>query len=233
MEKMSLQTSEINKLKNMVVNLENTYKLAQINAKTHEKKYIILNEELKKLQNELTLKEQISYVKNHLWNKIIEAINDVWRSIQVIFEQRDLLKVVLAEIQKTNDELDIKIEQAIELIKFLNRKNYQEIEELYITDRNETILEIRKVSTKKNLMKQLEEKCENMNIAITKFMVKFENLRQISLPRILVINDKLMPQEDYNKNIREFAKEKVKKTGGQGTPIGKVLLGSFEDLFYL
>ena len=34
MEKMSLQTSDINRLKNMVDNLENTNKLAQINAKT-------------------------------------------------------------------------------------------------------------------------------------------------------------------------------------------------------
>ena len=78
MEEMSLQTSEINRLKNMVDNLENSNKLAQINAKTHEKISIRLNEELKKLHKELSLKEHISYVKNHLWNKIIEAINDVW-----------------------------------------------------------------------------------------------------------------------------------------------------------
>ena len=69
-----------------------------------------------------------------------------------------------------------------------------EIEEAReIVDRTITILEIRKFISKKNLMKQLEEKCENMNIAITKFMVKFENLRQRGLPNILVINDKLMP----------------------------------------
>ena len=131
MEEMPLQTSEINRFKKMVDNLENTKKLAQINAKTHDKKSIRLNEELKKLQKELTLKEQISYVKSHLWNKIIEAINDVWPSIQVIFEQRDLLKAALEEIQKTKEELDNKLEQAIELIKFLN-KNKQELKELEI-----------------------------------------------------------------------------------------------------
>ena len=36
MEEMSHQTSEIKGLKNMVDNFENTNKLAQINAKTHE-----------------------------------------------------------------------------------------------------------------------------------------------------------------------------------------------------
>ena len=92
------------------------------------------------------------------------------------------------------------------MIKFLNKKNKQELEELQITDKTETILKIRKVITKKNLMKQLEEKCENMNITITKFMVKFENLRQRIFPNILVINEKLMLQEDYSKNIREYAK---------------------------
>ena len=82
----------------MIENLEDQKKLAQINAKTHEQKAIRLNEELKKLQKELTLKEPMSYVKNHLWNKIIETINDVSPSIQVIFEQRDLIKATLAEI---------------------------------------------------------------------------------------------------------------------------------------
>ena len=56
-------------------------------------------------------------------------------------------------------------------------------------------------------MKQLEEKCQNMDVAITRFMVKFDILSQKGLPNLLVINDKLMKQEYYNKNIREFSKE--------------------------
>ena len=55
-------------------------------------------------------------------------------------------------------------------------------------------------------MRKLEEKCESMNTAITKFMVKFTNLRQKVLLDIIVINDKLMPQNDYDKKIRDFAK---------------------------
>ena len=82
-------------------------------------------------------------------------------------------------------------------------------------------------------MRELEEKCESMNTTITRFMVKFTNLTQKGLPDIMVINDKLMPQNDYDKKIREFAKEQVNKPSGQGIPIGKLLLKSFEDLFYL
>ena len=42
-----------------------------------------------------------------------------------------------------------------------------------------------------------------------------------------------MPQNDYDKKIREYAKEQVNKPTGQGIPTRKVLLKSFEDLFYL
>ena len=64
-------------------------------------------------------------------------------------------------------------------------------------------------------------------------MVTFEILRQRGLPNILVINDKIMPQEDYNKKIRDHTKEQVDKIEGQGISTGKVLHKSFEDLFYL
>ena len=89
---MSLQTNEINKLKKVINNLEDTKKLAQINAKTHEQRANRLNTKSKNLQKYLTLKEPIPYVKNQLWSKVIEAINDAFPSIQVIYKQRDLLK---------------------------------------------------------------------------------------------------------------------------------------------
>ena len=72
-----------------------------------------------------------------------------------------------------------------------------------------------------------------MNTAITRFMVKVTKLRQKGLPDIMVINDKIMPLNDYDKKIREYAKEQVNKPTGQGIPIGKILLKSFEDMFYL
>ena len=142
MEEMSLQTNEINRLKKVIDNLEDTKKLAQINAKTHEQRANKLNVELKNLQKDLTLKEPMSYVKNQLWSKIIESINDVWPSIHVIYEKKDLLQAAQEEIQKTRDELGAKPEQALEIIKFLNSKNKKELEEIEITGRTKTILEI-------------------------------------------------------------------------------------------
>ena len=82
-------------------------------------------------------------------------------------------------------------------------------------------------------MRQPEEKCEGMNTAITRFIFKLTNLRKKGLPNIMVINDKLMPHNDYHQKIREHAKDQVNKPTSYGIPTRKILLNFFEDLFYL
>jgi hypothetical protein len=48
--------------------------------------------------------------------------------------------------------------EATKIIKFLNSKTKEELEDLKIEDRMETILEVKRVLTKRGLMLQLEEK---------------------------------------------------------------------------
>ena len=121
----------------------------------------------------------------------------------------------------------------MKLITFLNSKNRAELEELQVQDRTETILQIKKILTKRNLMNTLEEKCDAMNISITKFFTKYTMLRQASIPDIHVFNENLMNQKDYDKKIRDYAKEQVNKPLPQGSPTGKVILQYIEDLFFL
>ena len=64
-------------------------------------------------------------------------------------------------------------------------------------------------------------------------MAKLQILREKGLPNPLVINDKLMPQEDYNRRIREVAKDQASNSSMKGIPTGKVLYQTFENLFYL
>lgn len=52
----------------------------------------------------------MAYIKNQLWSKIIESINDTCPSIQVIYEKKYLLMVVKEEILKTKEELGAKPE---------------------------------------------------------------------------------------------------------------------------
>ncbi len=79
----------------------------------------------------------------------------------------------------------------------------------------------------------LEDKCQTMQLAVDRFMTKFEILRENGLPSPLVINDKLMTQEDYNKKIREVAEEQTNNSSMSGIPTGRVLYQTFENLFYL
>jgi len=119
------------------------------------------------------------------------------------------------------------LEEATRIIHFLNSNNKYELQELEIPDRASTILEVKKVLTKRNLMMNLEDKCQTMQLAIDRFMVKFDILRQKGLPNPLVINDKLMLHEDYNRRIREVARDLVNTCSMKGMPTGKVLYQTF------
>ena len=48
-----------------------------------------------------------------------------------------------------------------------------------------------------------------MEVAITRFMMKFDVLRQKGPPNPLVIHEKLMKQDGYDNKMREIAKEQV------------------------
>jgi len=124
-------------------------------------------------------------------------------------------------------------EEVAKIIQFLNTKNKYELQKLEIEDKTETILEVKKVLSKRNLMQNLEDKCQNMQLAIDRFMAKFQILREKGLPNPLGINDKLMTEEDYNKKIREVAKDPINTSSMKALPTGKVLYQTFENLFYL
>lgn len=96
------------------------------------------------------------------------------------------MKEASEAIQKVKEDLGEKPDEAFKIIKFLNSKNKYELEKLGIVDRTKTILEVKKVISKINLMVQLEEKCQNMKLAVNRFFDKFEVLRQKGLPNILV-----------------------------------------------
>jgi len=86
-----------------------------------------LNERLKKLEKELTMKEPLAQGKQQLWANIINYVNDIWPSIQVIFEQIDLIKETSEEIQKVRAQLGKKPKEISRVIQFLNSKNKNEL----------------------------------------------------------------------------------------------------------
>ena len=111
-----------------------------------------------------------------MWANIINSVNDIWPSIQIIFEQNDLINEASDAIQKVKTNLGKKPEEASKIIKFLDSKNKYELEELGIADRKESILKVRKVISKRNIMLQLEEKCQTLELTMNR-VFKFDILR--------------------------------------------------------
>ena len=81
-----------------------------------------------------------------------QSINNVWRSIQTIYEQIDLIAVAQVEIQRARNLLRHMPKQANRLIQFLNTKTSEELAALVIRDRTTTILTIKRVLTMRTLI---------------------------------------------------------------------------------
>lgn len=92
--------------------LEDEKKIAQIMDKNEVQKTKRLSERLQNLEKELTLKDPLAQAKQILWANIIDLVNDIWPSIQVIFEQNDLVKEASEAIQRVRAELGNMSEEA-------------------------------------------------------------------------------------------------------------------------
>jgi len=141
--------------------------------------------------------------------------------------------VAIEEIHKTLEELGDKPEEANQLIEFLNSRNKYQLDELEIEDRIGTIIEIKKVPTKRNLMLNLEKRCQSIQTDIDIFMTKFGILREKGLPSPIVIHDKLMTQDDYIERLNKLATSQASTLGVKALPTRKVLYDSLENIFFI
>lgn len=87
MEGMSIQAMEINKLRENVASLEPGYKLAQFMQRKEAENAQRISERIKVLEKDLTLEKPLGKTKEMLWANIIDFVNDILPSIQVIFKQ--------------------------------------------------------------------------------------------------------------------------------------------------
>lgn len=93
MKEMSVHTTELKKIKEQVTSLENNCKLAQIWHKEETQRNLRMAERIKSLDKDLTLQELLGDMKEILRADIIDSINVVWPSIQIIFEKTELVNM--------------------------------------------------------------------------------------------------------------------------------------------
>jgi hypothetical protein len=187
-----------------------------------------LKKELQQLQKKTMAGKTLTEVKEIVWTDITKSINEIWPMIQIMFEQNELLHRSKQAIEKIRVELGDMPAQANEIIRFLNSKTREELEELKIKDRIETIIEVKRVLTKRSIMLQLEEKVQFMDQGVQKFFNKIDALQKKGLPSLKVINEKLMTLPDYKKILAKVSKDSSKFVGIQGSITGKAFMDALQ-----
>jgi len=110
--------------------------------------------------------QTLAEAKETVWMDILDSMNGIWPCTQIIFEQKELIEKSTKTVTEVREKLGDMPTKASNIIKFMNSKNKYELEELGINDRTSTILEVKKVLTKINIITQLEEKCETLELGV-------------------------------------------------------------------
>jgi len=173
MEALKLQVSELKETKEKLAKLEISYDKSKVTVAEKKREVKALENKVKALEKDLSLDKRLGEIRGILWANINESISNVWRSIQIIYEQIDLIVAVPVEIQRARNILGHKPEQANRFIHFLNTKTKEELEALEIRDRTSTILTIKSVFTMRTLMQNLERKSQDMQVEVSYFLEKF------------------------------------------------------------
>ena len=71
--------------------LETDCKLDQIQQREETQKALRMGEKIKVLEKYLTLQKPLGQTKEMILTNIIDFVNDIWPSIQVIFEKTELV----------------------------------------------------------------------------------------------------------------------------------------------
>lgn len=142
--------------------VEKSYDKSKISVAKKIREVKPLENKVRILDRDLAMDKPMVEIKGILWKSINQSLNNVWPSIQTIYEQIDLVNATHGEIEKSRALLGQMLDQANRLIQFLNNRNREQLEQLGIPDKTCTILEIKRVLTKRNLMQNLERRCQDM-----------------------------------------------------------------------
>jgi hypothetical protein len=182
MEEMTLRGTEIDTLKKEVENLQEIKTSYQTSYNIERQASEKLKKEIQWLTKQTVGGKTLAEAKENIWTNISKSMNEIWPMAQIMFEQHELVLRSRHAIDKIRGELGEMPTKANEIIKFLNSNTKEELEDLKVEDRTETILEVKRVLTKRGLMLQLKEKSQNIEVRVQRFFNKIEVLQKKGLP---------------------------------------------------
>ena len=132
MEEISIKGKEIEKLKAQFENIQE--QKLKINNKyvVELQKSHRQTQRIEQLENESVMAQTLAQANENIWVKINEAITEIWPSIEIFFQQEELVQISKEILEKVKDSLGQIPGEANTLIKVLNSKTKDELEEFEI-----------------------------------------------------------------------------------------------------
>jgi len=161
----------------------------------------------------------------------------MWKPIQIIREQIDMVAAAQEEIQRARDSLGNMLEQANRLIHLLNTHTKEDLAKLDIRDRTSTILIIKRVLTMRNFIQNIERKFQEMQMEINAFTQKFTALEEKGLPSLLTDDHRLMTHVAYVHRLNTYMDSQATTSssfvGEKALGSGQSLYDNLENLFFI
>lgn len=143
---------EIEKLKTLLEKIQNDKIRVDNTHRAEVQKKFRLTRQIDKYENESLIAQTLAKAKEKIGIDINSTMAKLWTSIQIIFQHEELVKRSKAVITGVKKDLENMHGEKNKIIKVLNSKTNEELEEFGIDDITNTVLEVRRVLTKKNLM---------------------------------------------------------------------------------
>lgn len=90
---MRLHVTKLQTVKEQFATLEQKYDLSKINFVEKVRENKGLEQKVKSLEKDLTFDRLLVEIRKIIWANITQSINDFWPSIQITFEQMELIKL--------------------------------------------------------------------------------------------------------------------------------------------
>jgi len=132
MEEMDLQGTKISRLKKEFEDLKQLKSSYQTRYSMEKQTSYKLKQELQKLQKQSVASKTLIEGKENIWRDISKSINEIWPMVQILFEQKELVQRSRQAIEKIKGDLGEMPTESTQIIRFLNSKTKEELEDLNI-----------------------------------------------------------------------------------------------------
>jgi hypothetical protein len=96
-----------------------------------------------------TWNPMLKVAKHVMWDQIAILIRHNWTQLSLVGDELELIKVAQDDINRLKDELENKLYLTNEIIKFLNGRNKEKLQDLNVKDGTSIIIDTKKVLTKR------------------------------------------------------------------------------------